>query len=61
MFFFLTTRVRTQNFFGKSVFYNKKEYVKKKFQNIMVLGKNTKKIIFRKTGLPPKPEYPENR
>ena len=34
--------------------------MKKKFQNIMVYEKNEKKI-FRKGGLPAKPEYPENR
>ena len=38
-----------------------KEHVKKKFQNIMVIKKNEKKNFFRKTGLPIKPEYPENR
>ena len=40
---------------AKTVFHDKKE-----FQNLMVFEKHEKKF-FRKTGLPAKPEYPENR
>ncbi len=44
-----------------TVFHDKKEYAKKKLQNIMVFEKNAKENFFRKTGLPVKPEYPESR
>jgi hypothetical protein len=36
-------------------------FMAKKIQNILFFEKKAKKFLFRKTGLPEKPEYPENR
>ena len=45
-----------QNFLGRTVFYDKKNIPKKSFKTAWFLKKMQKKI-FRKPGLPAKPDY----